>query len=100
MTNDGTWTYTYDANGNTTKKSKGANAETWTYGWDAHNRLIWAEDRQTDGGALITHLDFKYDALVLMRLGRKRLCLLRHRISASKAWDVQWLQRPVPVGQV
>jgi RHS repeat-associated protein len=62
LTSDGVWTYTYDAEGNLTKKSKGANAETWTYGYDHNNQLVWAEDRQTDGGALIQRLDFKYDA--------------------------------------
>jgi RHS repeat-associated protein len=49
--------------GNLSKQSKGTNAETWTYGYDARNHLIWAEDRQTDGGSLITRLDYKYDAL-------------------------------------
>jgi RHS repeat-associated protein len=63
MTNDGTWTNTYDADGNMVKKSKGASAETWTFGYDARNHLVWAEDRATDGGSLITRLDYKYDVL-------------------------------------
>src|SRR5262249_14334426 len=61
MSNDGVWTYTYDAEGDVTKKSKGANAETWTFGFDNLNHMIWAEDRSTDGGNLIQRLDFKYD---------------------------------------
>jgi hypothetical protein len=32
LSTDGTWTYTYDAAGNETKKGKGASAETWTFG--------------------------------------------------------------------
>jgi RHS repeat-associated protein len=62
VTSDGTWSYTYDLEGNETKKSKGASAETWTYGYDARNQLIWAEDRSTDGGTLITRVEYAYDA--------------------------------------
>src|SRR5262249_53010820 len=58
---DGTWTYTYDAEGNLTKKSKGANAETWTYGYDQRDLLAWAEDRATDGGTLLLRADYAYD---------------------------------------
>jgi RHS repeat-associated protein len=61
LTNDGTWTYTYDSEGDLQKKSKGSLLETWTYGYDNLNHLAWAEDRQTDGGSLITRMDFKYD---------------------------------------
>src|SRR5207249_11984232 len=57
MSNDGTWTYTYDDAGTLTKKSKGANAETWTYGYDHDNRLLWVEQRSTDGGTLLQRLD-------------------------------------------
>src|SRR5262249_53390628 len=62
---DGTWTYTWDAEGNLTKKSKGASAETWTYGYDNRNELLWAEDHATDGGAATVRDDFKYDAFGL-----------------------------------
>src|SRR5581483_318309 len=58
----GMWTYIYDAEGNTTKKSKGASAETWTFGFDHQNHLLWAEDRSTDGGTLLVRADFNYDA--------------------------------------
>ena len=58
---DGTWTYTYDAAGNTVKKSKGFFAETWTYGYDDRNQLLWAEDRSTDGGTLIQRMDYTTD---------------------------------------
>jgi RHS repeat-associated protein len=63
LTNDGTWTYTYDQEGNLTQKSKGPSAETWTYGYDSLNHLLWAEDRQTPGGTLISRVDLKYDVL-------------------------------------
>src|SRR5207237_402547 len=51
----------YDGEGNRVKKTKGMNAETWTYGYDHRNKLIWAEQRATDGGALLQRVDFKYD---------------------------------------
>src|SRR5262249_26854872 len=63
MTSDGTWTYSYDAEGNLTKKSRGPSAETWTYGYDNQNHLLWAEQRATDGGTLLMRADYKYDAL-------------------------------------
>ena len=40
LTNDGVWTYTYDAEGNLRKKSKGASAETWTYAYHNENHLV------------------------------------------------------------
>jgi RHS repeat-associated protein len=58
----GTWTYTYDDEGNRTKKSKGALLETWTYGYDQKNQLTWVEKRATDGGSLQVKVEFKYDA--------------------------------------
>jgi RHS repeat-associated protein len=61
LTNDGTWAYSYDNEGNLTKKTKGASAETWTYGYDNKNELVWAEDRATDGGTLLSRVDYKYD---------------------------------------
>jgi hypothetical protein len=51
ITTDGTWTYTFDQEGNLIKKSKGANAETWTFGYDNLNHLLWAKDSATDGGS-------------------------------------------------
>ena len=39
ITNDGTWTYTYNADEQRTKKSKGASLETWTYEYDLQGHL-------------------------------------------------------------
>src|SRR5262249_36607321 len=61
QTNDGTYAETYDAAGNLTKRSKGAGAETWTYGYDNKNRLVWVEERATDGGTLLMRADYAYD---------------------------------------
>jgi RHS repeat-associated protein len=63
LTNDGTWTYTYDGEGNLTKKSQGPNANTWTYGYNLRNQLVWAQDRATDGGTLLSAATYVYDVL-------------------------------------
>jgi YD repeat-containing protein len=58
LTNDGTWTYTYDNEGNLTQKSQGTGLPTWTYTYDNLNRLISA----TEVNATPTvQLAFKYD---------------------------------------
>jgi hypothetical protein len=60
---DGSWTYTYDTAGNRTKKSQGASAETWTFFYDHDQHLTKVEKRATDGGTLLSRVDFVYDAL-------------------------------------
>lgn len=42
LLNDGTFTYTYDKNGNTLTKTNTATGDKWTYTWDYHNRLTEA----------------------------------------------------------
>ncbi|MBI1918575.1 MAG: RHS repeat-associated core domain-containing protein, partial [Planctomycetes bacterium] len=61
MTSDGVYSYSYDAEGNRTKKTLGASADTWTSGYDHNDQMTWAEDRATDGGTLLLRLDEKYD---------------------------------------
>ena len=61
LRSDGTWTYTYDAEGNLIKKSKGQNAETWTYRYDNQNQMISAKDQATDGGTTLTLATYTYD---------------------------------------
>ena len=43
ITNDGTWTYAYDPNGNLQSKTDGS--ETVTYSYDFHNRLTKVAER-------------------------------------------------------
>ncbi len=62
LTTDGTWDYSYDLEGNETKKVNVSTGETWTYGYDQRNELLWAKDRVTDGGTLISRTSYKYDA--------------------------------------
>src|SRR5438094_5307207 len=60
LLSDGTWNYTYDAAGNTAKKVNIATGETWTYGYDFNNHMVWADDRQSDGGGLIQRSTYQY----------------------------------------
>ena len=62
ITNDGVYTYSYDDEGNITKRSKGASLETWTYGYDHLNHQIWVEKRASDGGTLQLRIEDDYDA--------------------------------------
>ena len=56
--------YTYDAEGNLTKKSKGALAETWTFGYDDRIQILWTEDKAMDGGTLLARSDYIYDTYI------------------------------------
>jgi RHS repeat-associated protein len=58
-TNDGTWTYTYDAEGNLTGKSN--STTTWNYTYDLRNQLTQAQKHATSGGTLQQQVDYKYD---------------------------------------
>jgi RHS repeat-associated protein len=63
LLNDGTWTYTYDAEGNEIKKSQGSSKNTWNFTYDNQNRLLTAKDANTDGGAATLMATYVYDAL-------------------------------------
>jgi hypothetical protein len=60
LTNDGTWTYTFDSEGNVIKKSKGASAETWYFGYDNQNHMTSAKQEATDGGTLLMQATYLY----------------------------------------
>ena len=62
LLSDGTWNYTYDAEGNTVQKVNISTGETWTYGYDLNNRMVSAVDRNADG-TLIQEAAYVYDAL-------------------------------------
>jgi hypothetical protein len=63
------WNYSYDGEGNETKKSQGTNAQTWTYGYDNRNELTVAKewsadpDAQGSGATVQFEVDYKYDAV-------------------------------------
>ena len=61
---DGTWNYTYDAAGNDTQKQKIASPnETWNYFYDNRNRLVKAEHKASSGGSVDKRILEGYDAL-------------------------------------
>jgi RHS repeat-associated protein len=62
LTNDGVYTYTYDAEGNLTKKSKGPSLETWKFTYDNRNHMTVAEKWSADtGGTLQMRATYTYD---------------------------------------
>ena len=60
LLSDGTWNYSYDAVGNTIKKTNIGSGEYWTYSWNDANQLTVAADYQSNG-TLIQSATFKYD---------------------------------------
>ncbi len=64
MQSDGVWSYSYDAAGEMTKKTKGLSAETWTYGYDNRGQMTYAKQYTKDpgnGGVLEMEADYEYD---------------------------------------
>ena len=61
LTNDGTWTYTYDADGNMSEKSKGTRLETWFYTYDNTGHLLTV-NQTTNGSTSEMLITYTYDA--------------------------------------
>jgi RHS repeat-associated protein len=61
LSNDGTYTYTYDNEGNRIQRSRPG--EVVTYIWDHRNRLTRVEFRATAGGAITKSANYTYDPL-------------------------------------
>jgi YD repeat-containing protein len=61
LSNDGTWTYTYDAEGDLTQKSMGASATTVYYAYDLNDRLTSVRVT-SDGTTNVTTATYTYDA--------------------------------------
>jgi len=59
LTNDGTWTYTYDQRGNVAGKSDAA-GHIWTYTYDNNNELTTATE--SSGGSVVVRATYSYDA--------------------------------------
>jgi RHS repeat-associated protein len=62
LLNAGTWSYTYDNNGNEATKSQGPTYDTWYYGYDDKNRLTSVQDK-TSGGTVLSQATYVYDVL-------------------------------------
>jgi RHS repeat-associated protein len=60
LLNDGTFTYTYDKNGNTLTKTNTATGDVWSYTWDYHNQMTEAVEK-TKGGVVENDEKYTYD---------------------------------------
>ncbi len=60
LTNDGTWTYTYDHEGNLVQKANAGNTMVWVYTYDNHNHLVSATETTATQTVQAT---YAYDAL-------------------------------------
>ena len=69
LTSDGTYTYTYDAEGNRLTRTKTATGEVTEYTWDYHNRLTKVTDKNSQG-TVTQVVEYTYDVFN-RRIGRK-----------------------------
>jgi RHS repeat-associated protein len=60
LTSDGTYNYTYDDEGNTTRRTKISDSSYTDYTWDYRNRLTNVTNK-TSGGTSTMSADYKYD---------------------------------------
>jgi RHS repeat-associated protein len=60
LTNDGTYSYTYDHEGNRTKRTKTSDSSYTEYTWDYRNRLTNATEKNSSNTVLST-VDYTYD---------------------------------------
>jgi RHS repeat-associated protein len=58
---DGTYDYTYDADGNCTSRTSIATGAVTEYTWDNRNRLVEVEDLASAGGPVTQAVDYLYD---------------------------------------
>ena len=61
LLSDGTWTYSYDADGNMIEKTLGAGLQTWYYSYNAQNQLTEAIET-SDGTTEVETVSYTYDA--------------------------------------
>jgi len=59
---DGTFNYTYDNEGNTTRRTRIVGGQVTDYAWDHRNRLTSVTDRVSSAGAKSQQVEYIYDA--------------------------------------
>ncbi len=62
VTNDGTYTYQYDNEGNITVRTETSTGKVTEYTWDYRNRLTRVVNRASVGGAITQDVQYTYDA--------------------------------------
>lgn len=61
LTNDGSFTYQYDNEGNRIRRTRISNGEVTEYFWDYRNRLTQVVTRASAGGAVTRQVNYTYD---------------------------------------
>lgn len=61
LTNDGSFTYQYDNEGNRIRRIRISNGEVTEYTWDYRNRLTQVITRASAGGAITRQVNYTYD---------------------------------------
>lgn len=61
ISTDGTYNYTYDDEGNVTRRTKISDSSVRDYAWDYRNRLTSVVDRVSAGGTITMQADYTYD---------------------------------------
>ncbi|XZE43940.1 RHS repeat domain-containing protein [Pirellulaceae bacterium SH467] len=59
---DGTYNYTYDNEGNVTRRTKISDSTVTDYTWDYRNRLATVTDKVSASGATLKQVEYTYDA--------------------------------------
>ncbi|XZE42765.1 RHS repeat-associated core domain-containing protein [Pirellulaceae bacterium SH467] len=59
---DGTYNYTYDNEGNVTRRTKISDSTVTDYTWDYRNRLATVTDKDSASGATLKQVEYTYDA--------------------------------------
>ena len=62
LLSDGTYNYSYDADGNCTERTNIATGAVTDYVWDNRDRLVEVIDRASAGGAITQDVHYTYDA--------------------------------------
>ncbi len=61
LESDGTYRYSYDAQGRRVRREEIETGRITCYRWDAMGRLVEIEERASDGGAVIQTVQYRYD---------------------------------------
>ena len=60
LLSDGTWNYSYDTNGNLTQQVNIADGTTWTYGYNNVQQMVWAIETDASSTVLV-QANYSYD---------------------------------------
>jgi RHS repeat-associated protein len=88
ITTDGTWNYTYDNEGNRIKMVSIATGATWKFSYDNHNQLTAANYYSSDGGTLLAWVTYTTDALghLIERDASSGQQTIRYAYDGDNAW--------------